>query len=173
MASGRSIQLTRQIGIHLTIAKLGRLGYIVTPCLKNKSGHDLNIIDKMGNSKPAQVRVINGGSWQFNISKFLDVVIIDDIQYFNGERKLEDPGLICIYVLLLKQEKNDFFVFSLRDLQVICSQKTKVSRYRPKNPSSLHAAVRPSEIRQFKDNWVLIEKSLKSYSQSHMFFSSD
>ena len=88
MATGRSTQLTRQIGEHLIVAKLGRLGYIATPFAGNVPDFDLLIADDKGHSIPVQVKAINGGSWQFQITRFLDVEIVDDVQYVKGEQKL-------------------------------------------------------------------------------------
>ena len=162
MATGRSTQLTRQIGEHLIVAKLGRLGYIATPFAGNVPDFDLLIADDKGNSIPIQVKAINGGSWQFNISKFLEVEIIDDIQYVKGEQKLTNPNLVCIFVLLSDDEKDDFFIFRLRDLQIYFSKSYKGGR-RKKNPQSLHCAILPKDLEQFRNNWSLIEKSLRSH----------
>ena len=161
MATGRSTQLTRQIGEHLIAAKLGRLGYIATPFAGNVPDFDLLIADDKGHSIPIQVKAINGGSWQFNISKFLDIEIIDDVQYVRSEQKLTNPNLVCIFVLLSDDEKDEFFIFHLRDLQKYFSENYKGGR-RSRNPQSLHCAIRPKDLEQFRNNWSLIEKSLKS-----------
>jgi hypothetical protein len=161
MATGRSTQLTRQIGEHLVAAKLGRLGYIATPFAGNVPDFDLLIADDKGRSIPVQVKAINGGSWQFNISKFLDVEIIDDVQYVKGEQKLTNPNLVCIFVLLSDDEKDGFFIFRLRALQKYFSKNYKGGR-RSKNPQSLHCAIIPKDLEQFRDNWPLIDKALKS-----------
>lgn len=108
MATGRSTQLTRQIGEHLIVAKLGRLGYIATPFAGNVPDFDLLIADDEGHSIPVQVKAINGGSWQFSIIKFLDVEIVDDVQYVKGKHKLANPNLVCIFVQLADDEKDDF-----------------------------------------------------------------
>lgn len=159
MATGRSTQLTRQIGEHLIAAKLGRLGYIATPFAGNVPEFDLLIADENGHSIPVQVKAINGGSWQFQITKFLDIEIIDDIQYVRGKQKLSNPNLVCIFVLLAEDEKDEFFIFQLKDLQTYFSKSYKGGR-RAKNPKSLHCAILPKELTNFKDNWSLIEKLL-------------
>lgn len=161
MATGRSTQLTRQIGEHLIASKLGRLGYVATPFAGNVPEFDLLIADDKGNSIPVQVKAINGGSWQFSISKFLDVEIVDDIQYIKGEHKLANPNLVCVFVQLSVDEKDDFFIFQLRDLQEYFSKSYKGGR-RSKNPQSLHCAILPKDLERFRDNWALIEKSLES-----------
>ena len=161
MATGRSTQLTRQIGEHLIASKLGRLGYVATPFAGNVPEFDLLIADDKGNSIPVQVKAINGGSWQFSISKFLDVEIVDDIQYIKGEHKLANPNLVCVFVQLSVDEKDDFFIFQLRDLQEYFSKSYRGGR-RSKNPQSLHCAILPKDLERFRDKWALIEKSLES-----------
>jgi hypothetical protein len=160
MATGRSTQLTRQIGEHLIAAKLGRLGYIATPFAGNVPEFDLLIADDKGHSIPIQVKAINGGAWQFQITKFLDIEIVDDIQYVKGEQKLFNPNLVCVFVLLAGNEKDEFFIFRLKDLQAYFSKTYKGGR-RTKNPQSLHCAILPKDLEKFRNNWSLIEKSLK------------
>ena|SRR5208283_1316504 len=161
MATGRSTHLTRQIGVHLIAAKLGRFGYIATPFAGNVPDFDLLIADDKGHSIPVQVKAINGGSWQFQITKFLDIEIIEDVQHVKGEQKLTNPNLVCIFVLLSKDEKDDFFIFRLMDLQIFFSKTYKGGR-RTKNPDSLHCAILPKDLEQFRNNWSLIDKSLNS-----------
>ena len=160
MATGRSTQLTRQIGEHLIAAKLGRLGYIATPFAGNVPDFDLLIANEEGCSIPVQVKAINGGAWQFQISKFLDVEIVDDVQYVRGERKLANPNLVCVFVLLSDDEKDEFYIFRLKDLQAFFLKTYKGGR-RTRNPKSFHCAILPKDLVQFRDNWSLIEKSLK------------
>ncbi len=159
MTTGRNTQLTRQIGEHLIVAKLGRLGYIATPFAGNVPEFDLLIADEAGHSIPVQVKAINGGAWQFQITKFLIIDIIDDVQYVKGKQKLQNPNLICIFVLLKDNEQDEFFIFHLKDLQTYFLKNYKGGR-RTKNPMSLHCAILPKELKGFKDNWSLIEKNL-------------
>jgi len=161
MATGRSTQLTRQIGEHLIVAKLGRFGYMATPFAGNVPDFDLLIADGEGHSTPVQVKAINGGSWQFSISKFLDVEIVDDVQFVKGKHKLAYPNLVCVFVQLADDEKDDFFIFQLKDLQEYFSKSYKGGR-RSKNPQSLHCAILPKDLEQYRNNWSLIEKTLKS-----------
>src|SRR5258706_13638404 len=105
MATGRSTQLTRQIGEHLIAAKLGRLGYIATPFAGNVPDFDLLIADDEGHSIPVQVKAINGGSWQFSIRKVLEVEYIYHSQYVKGQTKVAHPKLICCVVQLARNGK--------------------------------------------------------------------
>ena len=162
MATGRDTQLTRQIGEHLVAAKLGRLGYIAAPFAGNVPTFDLLAADMHGYAIPIQVKAINGPSWQFQANAFLEIEIIEDIQHVRGEKELLNPDLICVFVLLDPNEKNDaFYIFQLRDLQAHFFRHYKGGR-RPKNPSSLHCAVWPKDLEQFKDNWALIDAQFAS-----------
>ena len=66
-------QLTRQIGEHLVVSKLGRLGIFATPFAGNVPDFDVLASDLSGHSLPIQVKTINGGSWQFDAKKFLEI----------------------------------------------------------------------------------------------------
>jgi hypothetical protein len=159
MATGRSSQLTRQIGEHLVVAKLGRLGYIASPFAGNVPEFDVLIADEKGHSILVQVKAINGISWQFRVNSFLDIEIIDDVQQVRGKRKLSNPNLICIFVLLSEDETDQFFIFRLKELQKFFLQNYKGGR-RPRNPQSMHCAIFPKDLARFKDNWRLIEQAM-------------
>jgi hypothetical protein len=159
MATGRGSQLTRQIGEHLVVAKLGRLGYIATPFAGNVPEFDLLIADSRGCSIPVQVKAINGGSWQSSIDKYLDIEFFGDVQQVQGPRKLNNPDLVCIFVLLSKDEQDQFYIFRLKELQSFYLKSYKSGR-RSKNPQSLHCAILPKDLACFKDNWGLIEQAL-------------
>jgi hypothetical protein len=159
MATGRSSQLTRQIGEHLVVAKLGRLGYIASPFAGNVPEFDVVIADENGHSIPVQVKAINGISWQFRVNSFLDIEIIDEVQEVRGKRKLSNPNLVCIFVLLSEDENDQFFIFRLKELQKFFLQNYKGGR-RPRNPQSMHCAIFPKDLARFKDNWKLIEQAL-------------
>jgi hypothetical protein len=161
MATGHSTQLTRQIGEHLVVAKLGRFGYIASPFAGNVPVFDLLIADVKGHSIPIQVKAINGPSWQFQVNTFLEVEIIGDVQYIKGKRKLTNPNLVCVFVLLMADEKDQYFIFRLKDLQAFFSKNYKGGR-RPKNPQSMHCAIWPKDLERFKDNWGLIEQTLNA-----------
>jgi hypothetical protein len=155
MATGRDTQLTRQIGEHLVAAKLGRLGYIASPFAGNVPLFDLLAADIRGYSIPVQVKAINGPSWQFKADTYLEIEIVDDVQNIKGKKKLLNPELLCIFILLGEDEKDVFYIFQLKDLQEQIFKIYKGGR-RPKNPSSMHCAVWPKNLEPFRDNWGLV-----------------
>ena len=55
MATGRSTQLTRQIGEHLVAAELGRMNLIATPFAGNIPQFDLLASTQDGRAFPVQV----------------------------------------------------------------------------------------------------------------------
>ena len=155
MATGQSTQLTRQIGEHLVAAKLGRLGYFAAPFAGNVPLFDLMATDDRGHAIPIQVKAINGPSWQFRADSFLEIEIVEGVQHIKGKKKLPNPDLVCIFVLLGADENDVFYVLQLKDIQEQLSITYK-SRRRPKNPDLVHCAVWPKDLEPFKDNWALV-----------------
>lgn len=159
MATGLSTQLTRQIGEHLVAARLGRMGYIATPFAGNVPLFDLLAADEVGLTIPVQVKAINGPSWQYKADSFLEIEIVDGYQHVRGKKKLLNPGLVCVYISLAADERDDqFFVFRLDDLQEYTASIYK-SRRRPRNPTSTHCAVYPKDLAGFRDNWGLVARA--------------
>ncbi len=160
MATGRGMQLTRQIGEHLVAAELGRLGYIAAP-FGNVPLYDLFAADSRGHAIPIQVKAINGGSWQFSADAFLNIEVVNGEQVVKGTKKLLNPKLLCIFVLLIGRGKDEFYLFLLSDLQKHCVKVYKPRGQSSKNPDSRHCAVSPKEFSPFKENWKLLETALQ------------
>lgn len=163
MKKGLTNQLTRQIGEHLVVSKLGRLGILATPFAGNVPDYDILASDLSGHSLPLQVKTINGGSWQFNANTFLEIEHQGDCQVVKGMKKLRHPDLICVFVLLKPDERDEFYIFPLRALQQYCVtgylKDSKGEPFpggkRPRNPKSTHCAILPSHLQEYKD-WSLI-----------------
>ncbi len=168
MATGRSMQLTKQIGEHLVAAELGRRGYVATPFSGNVPLFDLLAADENGNSIPLQVKAINGkpgNTWQFSdVRKFLKVEVIRKTQYVRGRTPLVNPHLVCIFVVLDPDEKtrrDRFFIFRLRDLQRHFSRTYRGGR-RPRNPNAMHCGISPTDLKAYKyeDKRDIVRESL-------------
>ena len=183
-------QLTRQIGEHLVVSKLGRLGILATPFAGNVPDFDVLASDLSGHSLPLQVKAINGGSWQFNAKTFLEIEQQGDCQVVRGKKKLRNPDLICVFVLLKPDEEDEFYVFPLKTLQRYCrrvyrdknSHKDSFPRkvHRPKNPKSTHCAVRPCDLQEYRvtedRDWALITKhfiQIKGSGEPHPAYSAE
>jgi hypothetical protein len=161
MATGRGTQLTRQIGEHLVAAELGRVGYIAAPFAGNVPLYDLMAADSQGHAMPIQVKAINGGSWQYSADTFLNIEVENGQQVVKGTKKLPNPNLICIFVLLKGRGKDEFYLFRLSDLQEYTARIYKGRGPHSKNPNSRHCAVSPKDFSQFKENWKLLETTLQ------------
>ena len=159
MATGRSTQLTRQIGGHLVAAELGRRGLIAAPFAGNVPLFDLLAADERGRAIPIQVKAINGPSWQFKIQQFLDVEVVGRVQHVRNKARLPHPDLVCVFVLLSPDRSDQFYIFRLRDLQDHF-HKTYKGGERPRNPNSMHCAVWPNELEAYKDKWNLVFEAL-------------
>jgi len=161
MTTGYGTQLTRQIGEHLVVAKLGRKKIIATPFAGNVPDYDVLASDLAGHSLPLQVKAINGISWQFSASSFLDIEIQGEKQIIKGKKKLQNSELICVLVVINENEKDTFYILTKNNLQELIFKKytskaTNGVRIRPRNASSTHCAVWPKDLEPFRDNWELI-----------------
>lgn len=161
MATSRSMQLTRQIGEHLVAAELGRRGLVAAPFAGNVPLFDLLAADERGYSIPIQVKAINGPSWQFSITQFLQVEVQDGVQHVRGRVDLPNPDLVCIFVLLAKTGGDTFYIFRLRDLQDHFANTYRGGQ-RPRNPNSMHCAVWPADLDSHKDKWNVVLDALSA-----------
>src|SRR5436190_12575135 len=64
MASGRDIQLARQIGEYLAAAELGRRGWIATTFTGSLPGFDILAVNTDSQTLEVQVKAIRSKSWQ-------------------------------------------------------------------------------------------------------------
>lgn len=149
MATGRSTQLTRQVGEHLVAAELGRMGFVATPFAGNVPNFDLLVANEAGVAVPVQVKAINGPSWQFNARTFLDIRIEGGVQTVLGPRSTPNPHLVFVLVFLRSAGLDEFYTLTFKDLQdhFACSYK---GGRRPKNAESMHCAVWPRDLQAFK-----------------------
>jgi len=163
MTTGRSMQLTKQVGEYLVSAELCRLGFIATTFTGNVPEFDILAINEKYETIPIQVKAIRAGSWQFNARKLLDISIRDDKQQVNGKKDLQYSKLICIYVKLISRGKDEFYIFRLKNLQDIIfngysSYLREHRGRRPKNPNSTHTAVSPKDLSKYRDKWDLLKE---------------
>lgn len=162
MATGREIQLTRQVGEHLVAAELGRRGYLAAPFAGNVPMFDLLAADMHGYSVPVQVKAIKSGWWQLGADAYLNIETVGNKQILKGKAKLPNPELLCVFVLLRNSRNDEFYIFRLRDLQNRLfrgygNYLKRIGGIRHKNPRSMHSAILPKELAEFRDNWGLVE----------------
>ncbi len=162
MATGRSNQLTRQIGEHLVAAELGRQGFIATPFAGNVPNFDLLVANEVGVAIPVQVKAINGPSsnaWQFDVRRFLKIKLGKDRQMVLGRESTPHPGLVCVLVLLGEAGTDQFFTLRFKDLQTFFARTYK-GRKRPKKITSFHCAIWAKHIQKFQ-NWNALHDAFK------------
>jgi hypothetical protein len=154
------MQLTRQIGEHLVAAELGRRGYVATPFSGNVPMFDILAADIRGYAIPIQVKTISGASWQFKIDTFLNIEMVENKQVVKGKNILPNPDLVCIFVALKNKERvsNEFYIFRLKDLQDHFASNYK-GGVRLISPLSMHCALWPPKLEQFRDNWELLDET--------------
>ena len=164
MATGREMQLTKQVGEYLVAAELCRRGFIATTFTGNVPEFDLLAIDEGYRTQPIQVKASNGHTWQFQLNRYLDIEVSDDgIQTIHGKKQLDEPDLICIFVRLVALGKDEFYIFRLADLQglILDGHARYLKKHggrRPRNPASMHTAVSTENLAPYRDNWDLLEQ---------------
>ncbi|MBI2831090.1 MAG: hypothetical protein HYX79_02400 [Chloroflexi bacterium] len=159
MATGRGMQLTKQFGEYSVCAELCRRGFIATTFTGNVPEFDILAINDKRENKHIQVKAIKSSSWQFDAGKFLDISFSSNgIQTINGKKPIQDPNLICVFVKLVSQGKDEFYILRFEELQDIIykNHRSCLSKYqgrRPRKPNSMHTAVSPENLSKYRDNW--------------------
>ena len=162
MATGRENQLTKQIGEYLVCAELCRRKFIATTFTGNVPDFDILAITEKYETKPIQVKAIKSNSWQFDAGKFLDISISSDgIQTIKGKKKSKNPDLICIFIKLISQGKDKFYIFKWADLQNMIYKNhsgclKKHNGKRPRSPKSTHTAIFTASLSKYENNWTLL-----------------
>lgn len=162
MATGRSNQLTKQIGEYLVACELARRGLLVATFSGNVPDFDLIATDSKGSSCPIQVKAVKGGAWQFSIDKFADIGFDGNKQLIGNPKILSIPDLICVFVVTAEKYGDDqFFV-----LEWVKVQDIAIAGYtnwlgshggvRPRKPDSLHCAITKPDLQPYMNNWSII-----------------
>jgi hypothetical protein len=164
MATGRENQLTKAAGEYLVCAELCRRHFVATTFTGNIPDFDILTANSRNKSFPIQVKTIKGGDWQLNADKYLEISISNGIQRIKGKRKIFNGNLIHVFIKLVEQGKDEFYILNLRDLQKIIfnnySAWLRIHKgRRPRNPESKHVSVSVSDLEVFKGKWNLLGKS--------------
>ena len=162
MATGRQVQLTKQVGEYLVAAELSRRGLLTATFAGNVPDYDIVATGGRGQTALVQVKAIAGPSWQFDIRTFTDV------RYKAGAQTMAQPttpsagDLICVLVRLQPDGANRFWVLRWPELQRVTHQRlpglsgtarrsaTQAGRLLP------HGALMEN-IEPFLDNWSLFD----------------
>jgi len=172
MATGRGMYLTGRIGEYLVAAELCRRGFIATTFAGNAPDFDIFAAPNVDASEknkdieamPVQVKAITKGDWQFHADEFLEIFTHDGVQTVKGEKTIKNPNLICVFVRLKgeKRDQDEFYICRRWMLQDIIFNKyrrgiEKKHGKRRDNPKSTHCAVSLKDIEKYKDRWDIIE----------------
>lgn len=162
MQSGRRNQLTKQTGEYLVCAELCRRGYIATSFTGSVPDYDVIAIDKNNKAIQIQVKTIKSGTWQLNARNYMDIEITEDGRQLIQKKACLNKDLIYIFIKLNENEKDDFYLIKLKDLQKIIFQGYKSyldghNGKRPKNPKSTHTGISKEQLLEYKDNWELLK----------------
>ena len=167
MATGRSMQLTKQVGEYLVASELARRGLLAATFSGNVPDFDILAADSEGSTMHIQVKAIRGGAWQFSATDFVEVEFEGQKQVLGKRVSPRITGVMCVLVLIQSYGKDRFFVCSWEQLR-----DTAVSNYdawlaqhnyvRPHKYDSLHCSLKPDELpHDFENNWELISKKLQ------------
>lgn len=165
MATGRSIQLNKQIGEYLVACELARRGLLVATFSGNVPDFDIMATDAEGRSIPIQVKTIRGGAWQFSGDKFAEITFKGKKQILGKKVTPRVPHLMHVFVLATEYGKDRFFILEWEQLQdiVIPNYKKWLAKHggvRPRNYKSLHSSVRLEQLVKFENKWEEIHKRL-------------
>lgn len=170
MATGRSMQLTKQVGEYLVAAQLCRMGLISTTFTGNTPQFDILATDESLRTVPVQVKTTRSTSWQFDARKFLDIPLRGDVQTIEGKKRLANPNLIFAMVKLKgkgkDKDEDKFYICRITDIQRIVFDRyrdmlQRKGGRRPKKPESTHCAVAPGHLSEYENNWRLITQALR------------
>ena len=167
MAKPRTTQLTGAVGEFLVAAELCRLNLLAAPFAGNVPHLDIIGTDPSGGHIAVQVKAINGSTWQFDVSKFVNVQVTEDMRQIVGDALPEPfPGLFCVLVILGGTGKDRFFVLrwtELRDI-LISQHKKYLGKHggrRPKAPESLHVSLSVDCVRVFENAWNTVRDHVR------------
>jgi hypothetical protein len=136
--SGRSNQLTKQVGEYLVAAEVCRRGFIATTFTGNVPYYDIVASN----------------------------VTLDGSRQVIGEPIAPAyPNLVCVFVRLRDTGADDFFVLMWESLQaiVIDAHRQFLARHggvRPKKPDSFHTAVTPEMLGDHRNRWEILSSRL-------------
>ena len=166
MATGRSTNLTGQVGEFLVCAELGRRGILATPFSGNVPEFDVIAVGEHANTVPVQVKCSNSSTWQLRLGDWLNVSydrrrrrhVLGD----KPKRRLSHLELIFVFVALDRRRSDRFYVLSKwRVRELIYRRYLEIMEprgyRRPRNPESMHWAISEREMSRYQDNWKLIE----------------
>ena len=167
MASGRSTQLTKQVGEYLVAAELCRRGFIAATFTGNVPHYDIIASDACGHHAAIQVKTSRGNSWHFKVSEFVTIMRQGKRQIVGLALRPPYPRLLYVFVRLADDGGDQFFLLTWNHLQrmIVDDYKRYLARHggvRLHNPESMHTVVRLKDLKRHHNKWTLIERRLQA-----------
>ncbi len=167
MSSGRSNKLTAQIGEYLVCAELGKRDLIATPFAGNVPTFDVLATDEFCRTVPIQVKTTRGDNWPTDARHWINIQYDESTktQKNLGRRKIKNPHLIYVFVVIARDAKNkeQFFILTKSQLQRIvirhyCNWMDKHGWKRQRSPKSYDCRFSIPEVQDYENNWNLISE---------------
>jgi len=120
-----------------------------------------DLIAKKGNKETwVQVKTVKSGDFQLQAIKFLKIDIIDGKQAVKGKQPPIDQESVWVFVKLA--EPNEFYLLRKGEVQDFVFRRysfdlEKIGGERPKNRYSFHHAIAVRDLKEWKDNWKILE----------------
>lgn len=113
MASGLSTTLVGAVGEFLVAAELCRRNLVATTFSGNVPHYDIVASGERDGHLAIQVKTITGNTWQYTMDKFAAIGFEGDKQVLGDPMQVPYPNLVCVFVALGKDRREDrFFVLS-------------------------------------------------------------
>ena len=167
MASGRSNKLVGQTGEYLVAAELSRRGLIATTFTGNVPHYDIIASDESGRHVSVQVKAIRKGAWQFsNVTQFFDITFDENRQIIGSKKPCPVQRLVMVFVEIGDYGTDRFYICTWKQLQnvLLKHHRKALKRHngvRPRNPQSLHSAVKAEDLQPYADRWEIVRNNLK------------
>ncbi len=167
MATGWSMQLTKQAGEYLVAGELCRRGYLAATFSGNVRDYDIVAMSEDGKAFTVQVKTIVRGDYQVSDARrFLLIPPVgpDGKQQIDGLVELRDKSF-WIFVHLDRANPPVYFITTAEDVQLLVfrgyeANLEKHGWRKPRNPLSTHHALSIEGLEEYRGNWGLISERL-------------
>ena len=164
-----STKLAGQISEHILVAELGRRGIVATTFSGNVPDIDI-LAYKNEKSIPIQVKTLSSsrrGMFSADAKHYLQIKFEGKKQIVQGKNKDLNRELIFAIIITGKKLGDEKFYICkkgfIQDL-IYKGYKDYLKKHngiRPRNPKSTHVGYLEEELKDKRDNWVLIDNKLK------------
>lgn len=169
MATGRGNYLTKEAGEYIVAAELSRRGFVATTFTGNVPSYDIVAVDHRGGHALVQLKAIAAASWQFTVTQFADVVFDGSKQIVRGPLPAPYPDLICVMVQIApadSPQRDRFYILPWQKPARIVADGhkeflAKHGGVRPKQPMSLHTAVKLAALPEWENRWDVLKKRVQ------------